>query len=189
MEIGTVFALSNPVMNTRPLNITVVVVALVFVQGCASKSRMEQAEEKNQALQREIATLKEDFHGASAKLDSLDRQLVDTRRLLVAAETNSAELQAVKLRLEDENLQLKERLTRLALSKPGGAVSRQDLEAVIVGKSKDQVRNILGSPTSSYGTASSFWKYGGICFDPSTRRIDDTIQLDFAGDILRTIRY
>lgn len=61
---------------------------------------------------------------------------------------------------------------------------RDDLRAILVGKSKEGVLEVIGRPdaTEDYGGGSNLWKYKGLAYDPISGKADETVFVYFGAD-------
>ena len=169
-------------MKTRGLTLAIAVAAAIFVQGCGNSADLTELQQKHQGLQADAEKL-------HARVQSLEKELATTRNLLVASEANAAKLQTENQGLETKITQYNERLTRLYELKPGVSLTRDELEDAIHGKTKAQIQALLGPPTTTYGSGGSYWKYAGICRAPNSSSATGTVQLNFDGDVLRSIYF
>ncbi len=176
-------------MKTWGLSLAIAVGALIFVQGCGKSADLTQLQEKHQGLQTELDTAKAESEKLQAKVQSLEKDLANTRKVLVAAETDSARLQTEKQELETKLAQQDERLTRLYVLRPGVSLTPEELQEATLGKTKAQIQALLGPPTTTYGSGGSYWKYSGICRAQRPGAADGTVQLNFDGDVLRSIYF
>jgi outer membrane protein assembly factor BamE (lipoprotein component of BamABCDE complex) len=169
-----------------------VLLGAVLAQGCllsSDNAKASQLHASNQTLQRELDAARAQADQSIAKAAALEQELSAARQELGVANTRVAELVVEKERAEVENLRLSKQVARLDPSKPAKLWSRTELERALAGLSRDEVKKVLGAPSTSSGSAGTFWKYSRVCYNTATGKVDEYVQLNFDSNVVRSFVY
>ena len=170
-----------------------VLIAVTLSQGCLLKqddANASQLEQGNQGLRHELENVRAQAKELSAKTGTLGQQLSDAQRDLNGEKMRGTGLQAENDKLQTENMRLAKMVSRLdPTSKSARLWTRAELERALLGQTKDEIKKVLGPPATSYGSAATFLKYDRTCFNPTTGKIDEFVQLNFDGNVLKSIGY
>ncbi len=170
----------------------IVLAGVTLAQGCLFKSEDAGAtptDDKPATLRLELENARAQAQGLSAKVNALDRQLAAAQRDLNDEKARGTGLQAENDTFQTENMRLAKIVSRLDPNKPKIIWTRAELERALIGQSKEEIQRVLGAPASYYGTASPFVKYSRVCSNPATGRVDEYVQFNFEGGVLKSVLY
>lgn len=72
-------------------------------------------------------------------------------------------------------------------TRQGNVIEQKELDKLMVGMSRDQVRFVLGTPMASNGLQSDRWDYLGYYKSPRGKTFNRVVNLYFEGDSLARI--